>query len=182
MLRWKEKEYVPEKRSAMARIREVLRLHFEAQLKERQIAKIWSVGKGTVRRFLKRVAAASLSWPLPTNLEDATLEQRLFPPPPPAAPGSRPQPDFTTIHKELKSGRTLRWNFCGKNIIKPTRKVTTIPDSCEPMSVYFRTFVATRESPRVLPFRFRMTPPRERWNPAAASRCRMASAPRWACS
>jgi hypothetical protein len=68
-----------------------LRLHFEAKLNERQIAKICSVGKGTVRRrYLKRIAAAGLSWPLPAELDDATLEQRMFPPPPPAAPGSRP--------------------------------------------------------------------------------------------
>ena len=66
----------------MRQIREVLRLHFEAKLNERQIAKICSVGKGTVRRYLKRIAAAGLSWPLPAELDDATLEQRIFPPPP----------------------------------------------------------------------------------------------------
>jgi transposase len=42
----------------MRQIREVLRLTFEAKLNERQIAKICSVGKGTVRRYLQRVAAA----------------------------------------------------------------------------------------------------------------------------
>ncbi len=63
---------MPEKRLPMRRIREVLRLHFEAKLKERQIAKICSVGKGTVRRYLKRIAAAGLSWPLPADLDDAT--------------------------------------------------------------------------------------------------------------
>jgi transposase len=67
---------VPEKRLPMRRIREVLRLHFEAKLNERQIAKICSVGKGTVRRYLKRIAGAGLSWPLPADLDDATLEQR----------------------------------------------------------------------------------------------------------
>jgi transposase len=91
----------------MRRIREVLRLHFEAKLNERQIAKICSVGKGTVRRYLKRIAIAGLSWPLPTELDDATLEQRMFPPPPPAAPGSRPLPDFTIVHKELKSRQNV---------------------------------------------------------------------------
>ena len=49
---------MPEKRLPMRRIREVLRLHFEAKLNERQIAKICSVGKGTVRRYLKRTVAA----------------------------------------------------------------------------------------------------------------------------
>jgi transposase len=98
---------VPEKRLPMRRIREVLRLHFEAKLNERQIAKICSVGKGTVRRYLKRIAAAGLSWPLPADLDDATLEHRIFPPPPPAAPGSRPLPDFSVVHKELKSRQNV---------------------------------------------------------------------------
>src|SRR5436305_8365138 len=103
----KEGEHVPEKRLPMRRIREVLRLHFEAKLNERQIAKICSIGKGTVQRYLKRIAAAGLSWPLPADLDDATLEHRIFPPPPPAAPGSRPLPDFTVIHKALKSRQNV---------------------------------------------------------------------------
>ncbi|MGA9798203.1 MAG: hypothetical protein WBQ68_04290, partial [Terriglobales bacterium] len=55
-----EGEHVPERRLPMRRIREVLRLHFEAQLNERQIAKICSVGKGTVRRYLKRDLSAGV--------------------------------------------------------------------------------------------------------------------------
>ena len=45
----------------MRKIKEVLRLHYEARLSERQIAKICSVGKGTVRRYPQRVATG-LSW------------------------------------------------------------------------------------------------------------------------
>jgi hypothetical protein len=91
----------------MRQINEVLRLSFEAKLKERQIAKICSVGKGTVRRNRQRVAAAGRSWPLPADLDDATLEHRIFPPAPPAAPGSRPLPDFAVVHKELKSRQNV---------------------------------------------------------------------------
>jgi transposase len=84
------------------KIKEVLRLHFEAGLSERQISKICVLGKGTVRRFLKRAEAAGVSWPLPPGLEDAALEKQLFPPPPRPSAGQRPQPDYTAIHKELK--------------------------------------------------------------------------------
>jgi hypothetical protein len=42
-----------------------------ARLSERQISKISVLGKGTVRRFLKRAEAAGLSWPLPLSLDDA---------------------------------------------------------------------------------------------------------------
>ena len=90
----------------MRKIKEVLRLHFEAGLSERQISKISVLGKGTVRRFLKRAEAAGVSWPLPPSLDDAALEKKLFPSPPPGTlgpAGQRPQPDYATIHKELKS-------------------------------------------------------------------------------
>ena len=86
----------------MRKIKEVLRLHFEARLSERQIAKICTLGKGTVRRFLKQAEAVGLSWPLPPSCDDAALERKLFPPPPPPSAGQRPQPDYASLHKELK--------------------------------------------------------------------------------
>ena len=86
----------------MRKIKEVLRLHFEARLSERQIAKICALGKGTVRRFLQRAGAAEVNWPLPPELDEAALEKKLFPPPPPPSAGPRPQPDYASIHKELR--------------------------------------------------------------------------------
>jgi hypothetical protein len=97
---------VPGKRSTVRQIREILRLHHEAQLGERQIAAICLVGKGTVQRFLQRAAAAGLGWPLPEGLDDTQLEKLLFPPVP-APAGTRPQPDFTKVHQELKSNRSV---------------------------------------------------------------------------
>ena len=97
---------MPGKRLPMRQIREVLRLHHEAQLGERQIAAICLMGKGTVQRFLRRAAAAGLAWPLPEDLDDAQLERLLFPPVPSPA-GTRPQPDFTKVHQELKSNRSV---------------------------------------------------------------------------
>src|SRR5579863_3305701 len=87
----------------MRKIKEILRLHFEAGLSERQIANICALGKGTVRRYLKRVEAAGLKWPLSTCLDDAALEKQLFPPPPPPSAGQRPQPDYAALHQELKN-------------------------------------------------------------------------------
>ena len=97
---------MPERRLPMRQVREILRLHYEAKLKDREIAKICSVGKGTIRRYLKRLAAAGLSWPLPAELDDTTLEHRMYPPPP-MVPGGRPLPDFNDIHKELKSRKSV---------------------------------------------------------------------------
>jgi transposase len=92
----------------MRKIKEVLRLHHEIHLSERRIADICLIGKGTVQRYLERAAAAGLAWPLPEELDDAQLEKLLFPPPPPPAPaGQRPLPDFTKVHHELKSNRSV---------------------------------------------------------------------------
>jgi len=64
------------------------------------------VGKGTVQRFLQRAAAVGLGWPLPDSLDDTQLEKLLFPPVP-APAGTRPPPDFTKVHQELKSNRSV---------------------------------------------------------------------------
>jgi transposase len=98
---------LPEKRLPMRKTREILRLHFESQLSPRQIASICQVGKGSVQRYLGRLRAAGLSWPLPADLDDVALERRLFPPPPATASYDRPLPDWATIHKELKSRKNV---------------------------------------------------------------------------
>ena len=69
---------LPEKRLPMRQTREILRLHFESKLSPRQIAIICRVGKGTVQRYLRRLKAAGLSWPLPADLDDVALERRLY--------------------------------------------------------------------------------------------------------
>jgi DNA-binding transcriptional regulator LsrR (DeoR family) len=63
----------------MRKTHEILRLHFESHLAPRQIASICKVAKSTVQRYLERLKAAGLSWPLPSDLDDLALERRLFP-------------------------------------------------------------------------------------------------------
>jgi transposase len=65
------------------------------------------VGKGSVQRYLARLRAAGLSWPLPADLDDVALERRLFPPPSVTASYDRPLPDWTAIHKDLKSRKNV---------------------------------------------------------------------------
>jgi transposase len=91
----------------MRHTREILRLHFESHLAPRQIAKICKVAKSTVQRYLERLKAAGLNWPLPADLDDVALERRLFPPPPVASPEQRCLPDCAAIHKELKSRKNV---------------------------------------------------------------------------
>lgn len=86
-------------------ITEVLRLHHSG-LSIKQISKSLGCSRGAVSEYISRSKAAGLPWPLPAEHDDAWLEQRLFPPMPPAR--RRPQPDFNYMHAELKKkGVTL---------------------------------------------------------------------------
>lgn len=91
----------------MRKTREILRLHFESKLNPRQIATICKIGKGTVQRYLQRMETSGLPWPLPAELDDAHLDQRLFPPAPATSPQERPIPDWGVVHQELKSGKNV---------------------------------------------------------------------------
>ena len=62
----------------MRRIRELLRLRFGAGASDRAIARNLGVARSTVQEYLARAAAAGLSWPLPDELSDEVLEERLF--------------------------------------------------------------------------------------------------------
>ena len=44
---------------------------------------------------------AGLSWPVPESVDDAGLERRLFPAPPPSR-AERPLPDWSEVHRELR--------------------------------------------------------------------------------
>lgn len=83
----------------MRMIAEVLRLHHSG-LSIKQIHKALGCSRGAVSEYINRAKAAGLSWPLPVELDDAQLEQRLFPPMPPRR--LRPLPDFNYMHAELK--------------------------------------------------------------------------------
>jgi transposase len=92
---------------SMRKIRDVLRLAFETGLRIRAIARCVNASPATVGDYLRRAEAAGLSWPLPTQLDDTTLEERLFPPAKPKG-SRRPLPDWAEVHRELKrKGVTL---------------------------------------------------------------------------
>lgn len=99
---------MPRERLSMRNIREVLRLRWEQGLSHRQIVASCNVGQGTVVEYLRRAAAAGLTWPLPEGLTDTELERQLFPPPVAVPVAERPVPDWAQVHRELrKKGVTL---------------------------------------------------------------------------
>ena len=62
----------------MRKLRDILRLRYDASLNHRAIAQACAVGLGTVTTYLQRARAAGLTWPLPEDLDDAALEARVF--------------------------------------------------------------------------------------------------------
>jgi len=86
----------------MRKIKEVLRLKFDLRLENRQIARSCSIPHSTVANYLRRVAAASLNWPLPPDMDEEVLEQRLFPAKVPIAERRIPLPDFKSMHEEMR--------------------------------------------------------------------------------
>jgi transposase len=91
----------------MRTIKEILRLRWEAGLSHRAIAVSCRKGQTTVQDYLLRAKAAGLSWPLPEGMNEEELERLLFPPPAPSC-HRRPEPEWATIHQELRrKGVTL---------------------------------------------------------------------------
>jgi transposase len=87
----------------MRRIRQILQLHFGAQASARAIASELGVARSTVQGYLARASSAELGWPLPADLTDRMLEERLFPPAK-LKPGVRRyvEPDWAALVREMK--------------------------------------------------------------------------------
>ena len=66
------------KRLTMKKIKEVIRLKYEAGLSNRAIAGACKISNSTVGDYLRRAAHAGLSWPL-GELGDEELTQKLYP-------------------------------------------------------------------------------------------------------
>jgi transposase len=101
------------RRLSMRKIKEVLRLHQEIGLSERQIAKSCDISRSTVKEYLHRAQRAGLSWPLPSDLDDARLENLLFPSAQPIPIENRGMPLMDSLYQELKKkGVTLQLLWC----------------------------------------------------------------------
>jgi len=99
---------MPAVRLSMRKIKEILRLKFGRGLSNRAIARSVQVSPATVSDCLMRAKLAGVGWPLEPELDEATLEAKLYPPPPPARQ-PRVVPDFAHLHRELKrKGVTLQ--------------------------------------------------------------------------
>ncbi len=90
----------------MKKAKEILRMKYELCLPHRSIARSLHVSIGTVSEYLAKAKDVGVSWPLPAEMDDAQLEAQLFPRP--AGTQKRSEPDYSTIHEELRgTGVTL---------------------------------------------------------------------------
>jgi len=100
------------KRVTMIKLKEILRLKFEAQLSLRQIASCLGLSVGVISKYLQRAQAAGLGWPLPEGMTEVQLQDVLQPPRKQADAVPIAEPDFDTMEDELKTKgmtRQLLW-------------------------------------------------------------------------
>jgi transposase len=85
----------------MRKVREVLRLKHAVGLSYREISEATGVGKTAVWEYIRRAEVLGLSWPVPDDIDDATLEGQMFTVP--GAPAvARDAVDWAKVHEELK--------------------------------------------------------------------------------
>ncbi|RYZ67902.1 MAG: IS21 family transposase [Proteobacteria bacterium] len=93
----------------MRKVREVLRLHFEAGCTQREIRASTGLSKGSVSEYLKRAREAGLAWETARAMGDAEVEAALFRDVGRNEPLGRSPIDFAWVHTELsKTGVTLQ--------------------------------------------------------------------------
>ncbi len=86
----------------MRKIKEILRLKYDASLSYHQIARGINVSTSTVHDIINRFNKAGLTWPLAAELEDEKALEALLYSEQKAAVTKKPEPDMALIYKELK--------------------------------------------------------------------------------
>jgi hypothetical protein len=117
-----EERSMPAKRElTMRQIRQMLRLARDG-VSAREIARLLGVARSTAQDNSRPPQEAGLAWPLPVDLDDAVLEERLF-----ARSGVKrgfrrlPEPDWTALACELKRlGSHLESSSGGLRRIPPS--------------------------------------------------------------
>ena len=89
-------------RITMRKIREVLRLHFAAQLSVRKISASTKISVGGIQKLLTKAKDLSLSWPLPDELDDTLLAKKFYPRADTRVSQRFEVPDWSEVHRELK--------------------------------------------------------------------------------
>lgn len=86
----------------MRKIKDLLRLRYEAGMSYRGIAQALDLGYGTVVDYLNRAERIPLGWPLPADLDERDLGRLLFPTKPRRGQRRFTEPDYPYVHRELR--------------------------------------------------------------------------------
>lgn len=89
-------------RLSMRKFKEVLRLKCEHGLTNRKIAKSCAMSHVTVGKYLTLAENAGITWPLPEDIDDSQLEQRLYQKVPRPDSQKPVMPQMEYLFKELK--------------------------------------------------------------------------------
>jgi transposase len=93
----------------MRHINEILRLKHQSQLSIREIARSCGLPTSTVGDYLKRAEAAQLPWPLPEDLTQEQLQEKLLSSAAASTPLGKELPDWPLVRQELcRKGVTLQ--------------------------------------------------------------------------
>jgi transposase len=93
---------MPAERLSMRKVREVLRLKYACGVSARVISRSLGIGRTAVAEYIRRAAVIGVTWPIPAELDDTALERKLFAPAGYNPAHSKPQPDWSYIHAELR--------------------------------------------------------------------------------
>jgi transposase len=85
----------------MRKIRDLLRLHFECSLSNKQIGDALGISKTCVYNAMDRFTKSGLSWPLPADLADSALEDALYKNQSDPSQADVVLPDFEHIYRKL---------------------------------------------------------------------------------
>jgi transposase len=97
---------MPAEGVSMHKIKDILRLSFEAGLSQHQIAASLQLSSGVVNKYLSLAKIAQISWPLPEEIDEVKLRDLLRPHT--KKENRYNEPDYASIHQELKvKGVTL---------------------------------------------------------------------------
>src|SRR5579859_12496 len=99
-----------QRRLSMRKIREIVRLRLETAsgLSMEAIGRACKVSSSTVQDTLARFKRSGLSWPLPPEITDASLERLLYKDEQKfQSPADNHEPDWAWVHHELRKGKNV---------------------------------------------------------------------------
>ncbi len=91
----------------MRKIKEILRLRYEAGLSLRGVSQSLNIGYGTVVDYINRAEQANISWPINSSLDERDLGLLLFPTQPVTGQRRFTEPDFMGCFTDLKKSKLV---------------------------------------------------------------------------